>query len=116
MAMSGGQSCGSCNRGHSKGKANCPAAGSVCRKCNKRGHFAVVCRSTASVKLLNEVQQDWQSDQDEEEYHVGGIHDQGSDQGWYIKLKIGSQDLTWCIDTGAQVTVMPASLFRPAFG
>ncbi|KAL8584886.1 hypothetical protein ACOMHN_037589 [Nucella lapillus] len=66
MAMSGGQSCGYCNRGHSKGKANCPAAGSVCIKCNKRGHFAVVCRSTASVKLLNEVQQDWQSDQDEE--------------------------------------------------
>ena len=29
---------------HTKG--SCPAVGVLCRKCNKRNHFATVCRST----------------------------------------------------------------------
>ena len=110
-------SCGYCGRKHPSGKVNCPAAKTVCRKCNKRGHFAVVCRSSTAVR---EVLQD-QPDQDEDDYFVGGVHDHdktssGTDPGWHIKLKIGVHDHTWCIDTGAQVSVMPVKVFKPAFG
>lgn len=113
----GGQTtpnCGYCNRKHPRGKTNCPAASSRCKKCNKMGHFAVICRSSASIQ---EVQADEQSDQEEEVDFIGGVQDlSGTDSGWHIKLKIGPQNLTWCIDTGAQVTVMPANIFKPAFG
>lgn len=41
--------CGWCGRNrHSR--ASCPAKDAVCRKCDKRGHFEVVCRSTRAVR------------------------------------------------------------------
>ncbi|PFX32006.1 hypothetical protein AWC38_SpisGene3133 [Stylophora pistillata] len=39
-----------------------------------------------------------------------------SDSGWYVKLKVQDQELTWCIDTGAQVSVMPKSLNKESYG
>ena len=57
---------------------------------------------------------------------VGGINkDAGIHQipdvntnnsGWHIQLKTGNSELTWCIDTGAQVSVMPQSLYDKSFG
>lgn len=39
-----------------------------------------------------------------------------SDSGWYVKLKIQDQELTWCIDTGAQVSLMPESPYKESYG
>lgn len=39
-----------------------------------------------------------------------------SDSGRYVKLKVQDQELTWCIDTGAQVSVMPESLCKESYG
>ena len=40
-----------------------------------------------------------------------------SDPGWYVKLKIQDQDmLTWCIDTVAQVCVMPETMYKLSYG
>ena len=40
-----------------------------------------------------------------------------SDPGWHVKLKIQDQDmLTWCIDTGAQVSVMPEAIYKSSYG
>ena len=36
--------CGNCGKPHGKGE-NCPAKGKVCTSCNKKNHFASVCRS-----------------------------------------------------------------------
>ena len=39
-----------------------------------------------------------------------------SDTGWHVKLKIQNQDmLTWCIDTGAQVSVMPEVIYKSSY-
>ena len=38
-----------------------------------------------------------------------------SDSGWHIKLKINDQELTWCVDTGAQVSVMPESAYKESY-
>ena len=40
----------------------------------------------------------------------------GSEPGWYIKLSVSSQEMTWCIDSGAQVTLMPETMYNPKFG
>ena len=40
-----------------------------------------------------------------------------SDPGWYVKPKIQDQDmLTWCIDTVAQVSVMPEAICKSSYG
>ena len=40
-----------------------------------------------------------------------------SDSGWHVKLKIQDEDmLTWCIDTGAQVSVMPGAIYKSSYG
>lgn len=38
------------------------------------------------------------------------------DRGWHIKLHSGNDALIWCIDTGAQVSVIPESVYKPSFG
>lgn len=48
------------------------------------------------------------------EVQVGTLF--GTDLGWHIKLKTSSQDSTWCIDTGAQVFMMPAYLLKLDIG
>lgn len=110
--------CGYCNNQHPRGKKNCPAAKTHCRKCNKLGHYAIVCRS---VPAIQEVIREGYDDPEpyESGFIIGGVHDRSAssrDQGWHIKLKVGSHELTWCIDTGAQVSVMPDHIFKPAFG
>ncbi|EDO44175.1 predicted protein [Nematostella vectensis] len=32
------------------------------------------------------------------------------DPGWHVKLRVEKRELTWCINTGAQVSVMPETL------
>ena len=77
------------------------------------GHLAVVCRSSLAIcEVL-------QNDQlGEDDCFVGGVRHKltSTDQGWHIKLKVGSQELTWCIDPGAQVSVMPDHIFKSTFG
>ena len=38
------------------------------------------------------------------------------DPGWHIKLTVGNSPMTWCIDTGAQISVMPETVYQPSFG
>ena len=50
---------------------------------------------------------------------VGGVDDKSRlNTGWHIRLCAGSgyEDLQWCIDTGAQVSVMPENVYQPSFG
>ena len=78
------------------------------------GHFAVVCRSSLAVC---EVLQDDQLGKDD--CFVGGVRDKSTlttDSGCHIKLKVGSQELTWCNDTGAHVSVVPDHIFKSTFG
>ena len=47
-----GCNCGYCNRRHVPGRRNCPAVETRCCKCNKMGHFPVICKSVP-VKTVN---------------------------------------------------------------
>ena len=38
------------------------------------------------------------------------------DSGWHFKLKIQNQELTWCMDPGAQVSEMPESVYKEPYG
>ena len=39
-----------------------------------------------------------------------------SSLGWYIKLKTNSDLLPWYIDSGAEISVMPETLYKKSYG
>ena len=100
------------------------------QKCNKMGHFPIICKSVPP-KTVNEV---LETEDDFSLTFVGGVTTptcsntskaepaansqiSKSDPGWHVKLKIQDQDtLTWHIDTGAQVSVMPEHIYKSSHG
>ena len=115
--------CGYCNTKHEYGKTNCPAAKSKCIFCKKVGHFQAVCRSKRHVSMVadhvNEVRGRDNATPAMTPSFVGGVDDKSRlNTGWHIRLCAGSgsEDLQWCIDTGAQVSVMPENMYQPSFG
>ena len=112
--------CKFCNYFHAPGKEFCPAAKKTCDHCLKPGHFHTVCISKSKgypAAVREVVLQD--SESDENSFLIGGVQDHspgGRDQGWHINLTVGPRELDWCIDTGAQVSVMPAHVYKPDLG
>ena len=62
--------CGICGKPHGKGE-NCPTKGKVCTSCNKKNHFASVCRSKGKASdnqcRVSDTRQNWQ--------HQSSAHD-----------------------------------------
>ena len=124
------RNCGYCNRQHPPGRRNCPAAETRCYKCNKLGHFPIICKS----EPVHKVNQVLDNEGDYFPTFVGRvittptsnkvcqtspaepIAPPTSDLRWHIKLKINDQELTWCVDTGAQLSVMPESAYKESYG
>ena len=99
--------CDRCNKWH--GKKRCPASGQRCFQCKKMGHFSSACRTGSRPTQAQEVktQPDSEVNQVEESfwlYEVTKIQD-GSPP-WEITLPLGGNQVTFKIDTGADISVM----------
>ena len=120
--------CGYCGGNHPKGKKNCPAANHKCERCNIKGHFAKKCRtSPARVAQIAEREREDDSEDEGSQVFIGsvmsqihetssGIASPSSSLGWYIKLKTNSDLLPWYIDSGAEISVMPETLYKKSYG
>ncbi|XP_042150260.1 uncharacterized protein LOC121838229 [Ixodes scapularis] len=68
------KTCTCCGRGwpHDGGKEKCPAWGSTCHNCNKKNHFANVCRTRKQeqVRTVQELEPTRSEDVSEELYYV----------------------------------------------
>ncbi len=107
---------------------NCPAGDTRCSKCNKMGHFPIICKNVP-VKTVDQV---LETVDDFSPTFVGGVTTSTcpntsmaepaaipqtgkSDPVWHVKLKSQDQDmLTSCTVTGAQVSVMPEAINKVA--
>lgn len=94
------------------------------------GHFPIICKSVPP-KTVNKV---LETEDDFSLTFVGGVTTptcsntskaepaansqiSRSDPEWHVKLKIQDQDmLTRCINTGAQVFVMPEHIYKSSYG
>ncbi|XP_052820412.1 uncharacterized protein K02A2.6-like [Mya arenaria] len=109
------QICDNCGNKHQR-KDYCPAKGKVCLYCNRLNHFAKMCRKKDNdSKKVNEVNNfDIRSDLDcysQNDFFVNSIeHDSLSNQA-FAKVKVGTSIIDMKIDTGAQVNVLPKSLY-----
>ncbi|KAK7111890.1 hypothetical protein V1264_011443 [Littorina saxatilis] len=97
--------CRYCGKTHQRRK--CPAYGQVCNKCKKKNHFASVCQS-AAVQAVEE--------DDSQNFSIIGTVEQSCDENavkeWKSTITIGKHRITFTLDTGAQVNVLPMSLYR----
>ena len=122
--------CEYCNLAHPPGNIGkyCPAARRTCENCHKVGHYSIVCRRAKKHRvgqvghIHTPQHQNDTSVLETTPTYIGCVTDnahdtrQTIDPGWHIKLHSGNDVLTWCIDTGAQVSVIPHSVYKPAYG
>ena len=101
----------------------CPHKGKRCNKCEKIGHLARVCRSKQSNKpkikkkdtrKTHLVERDSESSSDDEEQY--NVHKVGRASTRYQKListlKLDRQDVKFEVDTGAELSTIPAEVYR----
>ncbi len=81
----------------------CPAKDAACGKCQKKGHYSRVCRSTGSVDAVHQEESSEESD----EAFLGTVRE----CCWKIKLKVNNCEETFHIDTRAEVSVIPESTY-----
>ena len=106
--------CQYCGNTHQRRK--CPAYGKICKKCNRKNHFASVCRS----KKVNNVE-DERKDEEEvcmvnedgkDQFFVGSVDKGSSSKEWTSSVEIGAHKVTFTLDTGAQVNILPHGVFK----
>ena len=83
-------------------KHECPAFNQTCRKCDRRGHYAKMCR-TKDSKNVRAVE-----DQEEPVFmgKITVINHVEKDDDFSINLRVNSRQVTFKVDTGADVTVV----------
>ena len=93
--------CGKCGKTPTHAWTECPAKDVECRKCQKKGHFAAVCRSAQKLESIEE---------DGAAAYLGAVdHPQSST--WTEMLIINGGQLRFKVDTGASVTAIPESVY-----
>ena len=124
------KNCKFCGGSHNGG--SCPAYSRRCRSCNESGHFAKCCPRN-SVDGVEQPTQDeeYNSDSDfdvstitattaesnphhqsdSDEGNVMSVNDHCAPGDWNVILSTNGTNVTYKIDTGAQVNVLPKKLF-----
>ena len=110
--------CDRCNRWHGQNK-KCPASGQRCYQCKKMGHFSSACRSGSRPAQAQEVnaqrdQSGKEVNQVEEEsfwlYEFTTIQDRSPP--WEVQLPLGGSQVTFKIDTGADISIMGSDSYK----
>ena len=101
-------SCSRCGRSPPHDRQSCSARDAICRKCSKRGHFQVVCRSSSGVKGISEETNG--ITKEELEPFLGGVDSNNlTNNPWRLSISLNSVPVEFDIDTGAEVSVISES-------
>lgn len=85
------------------GKGQRPAKDVTCHTCGKRGHYSKVCKSVKFVLMIEPEKSNGIP------VFLGSVH-AGSDP-WYADLTVRKHKVRFKIDTGADVSVIPAHVY-----
>ncbi|OXA53834.1 Transposon Tf2-6 polyprotein [Folsomia candida] len=110
------KNCKFCGRTHEMKKEVCPAWGKDCKTCGKKNHFSKLCKSKEGTVKVNYVDGEVR---DREGGFVGSIRTigfletaQSRDSRWSSLVKVDNTEILFKLDPGADVTVLPLTLFR----
>ena len=98
------ENCPWCGRAPKHDRQYCPAREANCRKCGKRGHYQVVCRSTAKVSAIQEMIVP--------DAFLGAVATDNYDERWTIILQLNNKSVKFCIDTGADVSLISEQVWK----
>ena len=85
----------------------CPAKGRACSNCQKRDHFAAVCRSKRVAAIS-----DRESENLSEPGEPGFLLEAGQEDEWVVKLSMQNVDVRLKVDSGADVNVLAQHQYR----
>ncbi|CAI5677306.1 unnamed protein product [Oreochromis niloticus] len=110
------KACMACGRNHGK-RTDCPAKGKQCLKCKKFNHFAKVCRSKSNVERKTghrEVHTVQEANDSEPELFIDTIAAEDNGDSPFAAILLGPKKikLTFKLDTGAQMNIIPANTFQ----
>ncbi|KAJ8377185.1 hypothetical protein SKAU_G00077650 [Synaphobranchus kaupii] len=100
-----GIQCYKCGSSQSHPPRECLAYDVTCHSCGKKGHYRRVCKS---AKAVHEVQEE------DEEQFLGSVSAEEGDP-WMVDIDISDRQVQFKIDTGADVTVIPHTVFREIY-
>uniref|UniRef100_A0A147BIU1 RNA-directed DNA polymerase n=1 Tax=Ixodes ricinus TaxID=34613 RepID=A0A147BIU1_IXORI len=87
-------------------RSECPAKAAICHRCGKRGHFAKVCLGAKAVQELIA---------EEEDPSFLGTVDAKDTDPWTVTVELQRVPLSFKVDTGADVTVIPETVYLQHF-
>ena len=95
--------CTRCVQTRHKPGDRCPAKEAICRKCNKKGHYAAVCFSKTQKASAHEVEA--------EDPAFLGVLQGTNDSSWTSTLRIAGKRIHFKLDTGAEVTAISETTY-----
>ena len=100
--------CGHGNHARSK----CPVLNSTCNNCGKWGHYAKMCLSKLAGNI-KAVTHDDTEDSDKSDYYVASKITYNKSRQRYVKcVSVDSVKIQFKVDTGADVNIIPYSLYK----
>ena len=103
--------CSRCGREHGA-NGRCPAQNAVCFGCKRKGHFRSMCRSNSISEMTPDTEE---AESCEVAVYLGTI--EGERQpSWLVNICVGPSELTFKLDTGAEVTAISENAFRELKG
>ncbi len=100
-------------------EGKCPASGQTCKKCHRKGHFAQACHARTGRGMGYQGRRHPGSATDEvsaekgKGYFLGDLSSGAAGtQPWLISLPICGSEVTFKIDTGADITVMTLEVWK----
>ena len=104
--------CTRCGRTPGHSRQHCPANEAECYNCHKKGHYRSMCRSKPTSTGIQTVTTAVNHEEYEEEFlGVIQVDTATVSQEWTITANLNSSDVKFKIDTGADVTVIPETLY-----
>lgn len=93
-------------RGHHP--QQCPAREAVCNQCKKKGHYATVCKTKKRLEVNVAAVAE---DSDEDVAFLGSVSENAGASPWMAEVNLDNQKAVFKIDTGADVTAVPAQFY-----
>ena len=99
--------CTRCGGHRHFGGEKCPAKGAICNKCNRRGHYQAVCFSKTVASVTTDLGMDIA--------FLGSVN-ATQKTSWSTTLRLGTKDVFFKLDIGAEVTAISDSLHKSLGG